>query len=254
MTAFTALVLAGTRAEGDPVAVYAGVSHKGLIRLGGTTLLERVLTALEAAGAARICVSTNDAGIIKALAGLNLGVPVDRIGAAGSPAASVLQAAGGLGTPLLVTTSDHALLQPDWVIRFIKDAPRDADVAVLLAPEGVVEDSAPGTRRTYLSFRDGKFSGCNLFLLRTSSALAGVALWRRVETYRKEPWKIALMLGPVMLVGYLLGLLTLNGAIRRLGKLAGVTAAAVLTPYGLAAVDVDKPSDLDLVRRLTGND
>jgi hypothetical protein len=29
-----------------------------------------------------------------------------------------------------------------------------------------------------------------------------------------------------------------------------VKAAAVRTPYGLAAVDVDKPSDLDLVRSI----
>ena len=41
-------------------------------------------------------------------------------------------------------------------------------------------------------------------------------------------------------------------AAARLGHLAGVRAAIVETPYGLASVDVDKPADLDLVRRLTG--
>ena len=44
--------------------------------------------------------------------------------------------------------------------------------------------------------------------------------------------------------------LTLDDAVQRLGRKAGVEAAAVRTPYGLAAVDVDKPADLDLVRRL----
>jgi molybdopterin-guanine dinucleotide biosynthesis protein A len=252
VTPFTALVLAGTRAGGDPVAAHARVSHKGLIRLGGMTLLERVLRALEQAGASRIAVSTDDAGILSAIGKIRLAVPVDAVEAAGSPAASVLKAAEGLVTPLLVTTSDHALLHPDWVTRFIADAPTGADVAVLLAPRGVVEDAAPGTARTYLKLRDGRYSGCNLFLLRTPAALAGIALWRRVETYRKQPWKIALMLGPAMLIGYLAGLLTLNGAIRRLGRLAGIEAAAVLTPYGLAAVDVDKPADIDLVRKITG--
>ncbi|MCA1482079.1 hypothetical protein I6F37_44895, partial [Bradyrhizobium sp. NBAIM08] len=53
-----------------------------------------------------------------------------------------------------------------------------------------------------------------------------------------------------MLIGYALGWLTLDGAIALVGRRAGVTAAAVLTPHGLAAVDVDKPSDLDLVRAL----
>ena len=52
------------------------------------------------------------------------------------------------------------------------------------------------------------------------------------------------------ILGYLLGRLTLDDAVQRLGRKAGVEAAAVRTPYGLAAVDVDKPADLDLVRRL----
>jgi GTP:adenosylcobinamide-phosphate guanylyltransferase len=243
LNGFTALVLAGSRGGIDPVADYAGVSHKGLIELGGETLLARVLRALKAAGATRIGVSTND----EALGG-QLGADAERIAATDSPSLSVRQAAEALGTPLLVTTVDHALLQPEWVRQFIDAAPADADIAVLLAPEAVVREAAPQTRRTYLKFRDGRYSSCNLFLLRTPRALAAVDLWRRVEAHRKQPWRVALLLGPRMLLGYALGLLTLDGAITLIGRRARVTAAAVRTPYGLAAVDVDKPSDLDLVR------
>ncbi|HWW27020.1 MAG TPA: GTP--adenosylcobinamide-phosphate guanylyltransferase, partial [Caulobacter sp.] len=60
---FQALVLAGSRGGVDPVADYAGVSQKGLIVLGGRTLLTRVLDALDKAGAERIGVSTNDAAL-----------------------------------------------------------------------------------------------------------------------------------------------------------------------------------------------
>jgi len=162
----------------------------------------------------------------------------------------VREAAQALGVPLLVTTVDHALLRPEWVRQFIEDAPAEADIAVLLAPEAAVRAAAPQTRRTYLKFRDGRYSGCNLFLLRTERALAAVDLWRKVEAHRKQPWRIALLLGPAMLLGYGFGLLTLDGTIRRLGRRAGVTAVAVRSPYGLAAVDVDKPDDLDLVRSL----
>ena len=61
---------------------------------------------------------------------------------------------------------------------------------------------------------------------------------------------MALTLGPDMLVGYGLGLLSLDEAVAALGRRAGVKAAAVRTPYGRAAIDVDKPADLDLVRAL----
>jgi GTP:adenosylcobinamide-phosphate guanylyltransferase len=250
VNAFTALVLAGSRGGIDPVAAYAGVSHKGLIELGGQTLLRRVLQALDAAGAARIYVCTSDEGIAAELPDIRLHARLERIPAADGPSLSVAQAIETLGAPLLVTTVDHALLQPAWVRQFLKDTPAEADIAVLLAPEAVVKAAAPQTQRTYLAFRDGRYSGCNLFLLKTPKARAAVDLWRRVEAHRKQPWRIALMLGPAMLIGYGLKRLTLDGAIGRLGKRAGVVAAAVRTPFGLAAVDVDKPADLDLVRSL----
>ena len=136
--------------------------------------------------------------------------------------------------------------------RFLADVPAQADVAALLAPEAVVRAAAPETQRSYLRFRDGGYSGCNLFYLRNERALAIIDLWRQVERHRKQPWRIAAILGPSMLFGYLLGRLTLDQAVARLGRKAGVVVAAVRTPYGLCAIDVDKPADLDLVRTLAG--
>lgn len=252
MTAFTALVLAGSRGEPDALSAYAGVSHKGLIELGGRTLLERVITALSGAGATHIGVSTADPGIIALLEKINVAATLEALPASPSPSLSVRQGAEALGLPVLVTTVDHALLQPEWVIRFLNDVPEAADVAALLAPEAAVRAAAPQTQRSYMRFADGRYSGCNLFYLRNARALNVIDLWRRIETHRKQPWKIAAMLGPAMLIGYLAGRLTLDQAVARLGAKAGVAAAAVRTPYGLAAVDVDKPADLDLVRQIAG--
>jgi GTP:adenosylcobinamide-phosphate guanylyltransferase len=250
VTPFRALVLAGSRGRPDPVAAYAGVSHKGLITLGGETLLARVIGALDAAGAAHIGVSTADEGIIAALGGLKPKARLEVVAASESPSLSVNQGADHLGLPLLVTTVDHALLQPQWVTQFLADVPADADIAALLAPEAVVRTAAPQTQRTYLKFQDGRYSGCNLFFLRTPAALKAVALWRQVEAQRKHPLRMAAILGPGMLAAYALGRLSLDDAVVGLGRKAGVRAAAVRTPFGLAAIDVDKPADLDLVRTL----
>jgi GTP:adenosylcobinamide-phosphate guanylyltransferase len=251
---FQALVLAGSRGGVDPVADYAGVSHKGLIVLGGQTLLTRVLTALDQAGARRIGVSTSDAtleaALVAMLAAPTLAADIAVLASAEGPSLSVRQGAAAMGTPLLVTTVDHALLRPEWLTEFMADAPQDADIAILLAPEALVRAAAPETKRTYLAFRDGRYSGCNLFLLKTDRALQAIDLWRKVEQHRKQPWKIAAMLGPVMLGRYLLGRMTLDETVGRIGALAGVKAVAVRARHGLAAVDVDKPSDLDLVRSL----
>jgi molybdopterin-guanine dinucleotide biosynthesis protein A len=249
-TPFQALVLAGSRGGVDPVADYAGVSQKGLIVLGGRTLLTRVLDALDKAGAERIGVSTNDAALEAALAGETTRAAVSRLPAAAGPSQSVHDGAQAMGTPLLVTTVDHALLQAEWVTDFMADTPAEADIAILLGEETLVQAAAPTTKRTYLAFRDGRYSGCNLFYLKTPASLRAIDLWRTVEKHRKQPWKIAALFGPVMLVRYLLGLMTLDEMVARIGRLAGVKAAAVRARHGLAAVDVDKPADLDLVRSI----
>lgn len=246
MTGFSALVLAGSRGGPDPVAAYGGAPHKALIQLGGETLLARVVGALGAAGATRIAVISSDP---------NVRTEIGRLGAealdeASGPSLSVKTGAEHLGTPLLVTTADHALLRPEWVTRFLSDVPEGVDVAVLVAARATVEAAAPGTQRTWLKLADGDWSGCNLFYLANDRALSVVDLWRRVEAERKRPWKMAWILGPGMLLRYVAGRLALKDAAMRLGKLAGVSAAIVQTPFGLASVDVDKPADLDLVREI----
>ena len=241
-----ALILAGSRPGApDPVAAYAGVPHKALIVLDGETLLTRVARALWKAGA-EPAVSADDPAVMAEAARLGLEVIPPESGPSGSVAAAL----EALGAPLIVTTADHALLEAAWVERFVADVPADADMAVLLARRDVVEAAAPGARRTYLRFADGDWSGCNLFLLRTPRAAAAIGLWAEVEADRKRPWRIVRRLGPGLLARYLLGRLTLVDALRYLGARAGVEAAAVASPFGLAAVDVDKPADLDLVRRI----
>jgi GTP:adenosylcobinamide-phosphate guanylyltransferase len=238
-----ALVLAGARPEADPAAAYAGVSHKALIRLAGEPLLARVVAALRGAGVARIAVSATDPQVTALAAELGCEV----LAAEAGPSLSALRGVEALGTPVLLTTSDHALLQAEWVAQFLDDAP-DADVSVLLVRREVVEQAAPGTRRTYLKFADGDWSGCNLFLVRSERGLGAIRLWREIEADRKRPWRIIRRLGPLTLARYLAGRLTLAEALRRLGALCGAQVAAVPSRFGLAAVDVDKPADVDLVR------
>jgi len=189
---FQALVLAGSRGGPDPLAEAAGVSHKALIRLEGRTLLERVVGALREAGAGRIAVSANHPDVRDEAE--RLGVEV--LEATAGPSASVEAGAAALGTPLLVTTSDHALLQPQWVRRFLDDAPADADVCALLARRETVETDAPATQRTYLRLADGHWSGCNLFYLATPQALgAGEDVFLQTEhdapVHRNDPAFVA---------------------------------------------------------------
>lgn len=243
---FSALVLAGSRGGVDPLSAYAGVTDKALIEIAGRTMLARVVDALRDAGVGRIAVSWSSPAVRDAA----LALGVEAIEGASGPSESASQAFDLLGAPLLVTTADHALLRAEWITRFLADVPADADVAALMASRGTIEAAAPATKRTYLRFADGAWSGCNLFWLATPRAASVITLWRSVEADRKRPWRIVRRLGPRLLLRYLLGRLSLAAALARIGLLADARVRMVASPFGLAAVDVDKPADLDLVRRL----
>ncbi len=240
------LVLAGTRRGGDPFAAANQVSHKSLVDVGGRPMLERVIVALFKAGMEQVAVSTNDgavAGIARELGALV-------IEAADGPSASVAAALARFGTPMLVTTSDHALLRSEWVREMVRHTPDAADVGIMMAHQDRVEVAMPGTKRTYLAFADGRWSGCNLFYLKTARAEAAIDLWQMVEADRKRPWRVAARLGPATLLSMVLRRLTLADGIARLGQRIGIEAAMVPATDGLAAVDVDKPADLIAVRQI----
>jgi hypothetical protein len=57
-------------------------------------------------------------------------------------------------------------------------------------------------------------------------------------------------MGPALFLGSALRLLTLDGALRRIGARLGLDIRAVVMTNPLAAVDVDKPDDHHLVEAI----
>lgn len=254
---FTALVLAGSRPGGvDPVAAMAGVRYKCMAPIGGRPMVERVLAVLAASSRIGqiVLVADPDCGA----AGLPLAAELMAEGRlrivppAQTPATSVLAALDGIAhRPVLVTTADHALLDEAILHQFLSGAiASEADVAAGLASAEVILRDYPDTRRTFWKFRDGRFSGANLFALTTTSADAAVAFWRRVEAERKRPWRIVRLFGIGSLLLYLGRRLTLEGAFRRASATIGARVRPVVIGIAEAAIDVDKPSDVVLVEEI----
>lgn len=255
---FDVVVLAASRGPDDPMAHALGVPHKCLIEVGGTPMLARVIGALAACPQVReILVSVEERSIIDAA--LRDG-PADGIAGRVSfvrslaqASASVVAAANRLGfeRPILVTTADHALLTPEMITFFCERAlATGADVCVALEHADILLGAYPNARRTFIRFSDGGYSGCNLFALTTPQAMRAVEHWQRVEKQRKTPWRLFRVFGLRPLLQYLLGRLSLDDAMMQASARLGIAVAAVRMPFTDAAIDVDKPEDLEAVQEI----
>ena len=237
-----ALVLAGAREADDPLLAGTGLPTKALLPVAGRPMIARVLDALAADGL------SGERGWVSGLPPDVLPEGTRAAPAADGPAAALAAALrDGVPLPLLVTTADHALLDEAILASFLAGARASgAALSVGLAERRVIEARFPQAQRTYLRLADAQLSGCNLFYLASPDALRAVEAWRRLEGYRKTPWRIAAALGPSVLLRYALGRLSVDALFARLSRLAGARVAPVLLPQAHAAVDVDKPSDLAL--------
>lgn len=244
---WTALVLAGSRPGRDAFAESHGTDLKALIPVGGMPMVTRPVRALLAApaiGAVRVL--AQQPGRIAAVLPKDARVSVEPSGATIAATIEAILADPRTTYPLLVTTADHALLDGAMIAEFCARA-AGAEVAIGVVEKAALDARLPQTKRTWIKFRGGAYSGANLFALGSADAARAVALWRGVEQDRKKGWRMVAALGPALLLGSVLRLRTLDQTLDRIGRRLGLTIRKVELADPLAAVDVDKPADHALV-------
>ena len=246
----TALLLAGNRPGGDPLAQAFGVASKALVPLAGKAMVARVARVLlEHPRIARIVILAQadvplaDGDDTRWLAA-DPRIAFEHGGASVSMAVAAAIERHGARYPFLLTTADHALLTPAMLDALIAGAEaRGADVAVGLVERRTLLAAYPGNRRTWLRFRGGAYSGANLFWIASPAALPALRLWRTIEQRRKRGRAVIAAFGPWILAGVALRFLGLEGALRRAGRRLGLAAAPVVLPQAEACIDVDSVAD-----------
>jgi len=254
---FTAIILAADREADNPVAKAAGVRCKSLAPINGTPMVFRVLAALSGSSSVNRQILSGPPRTI-----LDREPELSQYVAAGradwrenqeTPSLSALHVIQAVPeeTPVLLTTSDHALLSPQIVDHFCREAQRTGcDVVAAVTPHRTVTAAYPQTRRTAYRFKDDSYCSCNLFAFLTPLSRTAPSFWRRVEQQRKNPLKVISMLGWKTVLRYMLGSLTLTEAVEQISKHLGCRAGIVVMPFPEAAIDVDSVSDWQIVERI----
>ena len=247
MIRWTAIVLAGSRPGVDPFAAEHGTDLKALIPVGGIPMVARPVAALlDTARIESVRVLAQQPERIAAVLPNDPRLSVRQSGSTIASTLDEILADPATRYPLLVTTADHALLDPAMISDFIAKA-EGADVAIGLVERRPLMARLPQTKRTWLRFGGGAYSGANLFALGSAKAAEAVNLWRSVEQDRKKGWRVIAALGPAALLGAALRLRTLDQLLASIGRRLGITIRKVEMEDPLAAVDVDKPADHELV-------
>lgn len=242
----TALLVAGRRPGIDPLARHFGVEDKALIAVAEETMLSRVARTLveHPAVSAVIILAQEPERLIGAIPWM----PDHPKIAGRSGGSSVSETVAGaiaaqpLAFPFLLTSADNVLLDHRMIDAFIEGA-SGHDLAVGVVERRVLIAAHPHSRRTWLRFRGGAWSGANLFWFGDPKVSDVLALWRTIEQQRKRGRAVIRAFGPWMLAAVGLRLLSLKQAIGIAGRRFGLDVTAVAVPYAEACMDVDSIAD-----------
>jgi CTP:molybdopterin cytidylyltransferase MocA len=251
---YHAVVLAAGRGPNDLMAKAYAISHKCMLPVVGVPMLKRVVNTL---GHSRsidgISISIESSEIVESMFPLkasNLRVIQSEKSA---PLSAIAAIAANPSYPILITTADHALLTTEMVEYFCAHAATNgADFSAGLARAEIIQSAYPQSIRTYFKLGTDHVSGCNLFSVQNENGLRLLERWRYLEGVRKKPWRLVAAFGPMALIRFIFGTLSLDQACRIISNRLGIVVRPVLMPFAEAAIDVDKPADLMLAEEILG--
>jgi molybdopterin-guanine dinucleotide biosynthesis protein A len=149
----------------------------------------------------------------------------------------------------LLATADIPLLSAAALADFLeRTKPCLYDFYYPIVARKDSERCFPGVVRTYVALREGTFTGGNIFLLNPDKVEEAMPRFHRFIAWRKSPLKLAGILGPLFILKFLTRRLSIGEVERCLANLFGISGKAIISGYAEISTDVDKLSDLELVR------
>lgn len=151
---------------------------------------------------------------------------------------------------LLLITSDIPFIHTDAIDHFIQASlDSGADLTYPIISKETQLDSFPDMQRTYVKLQEGSFTGGNMIMAKPSIKENCISMARHMIQNRKKPWRMVQILGLGFLIQLLMGKLTIKKLENRIGELLGITPKAIITPYAEIGNDIDKPEDVELVKK-----
>jgi len=242
------VLAAGT--QPDPVAAATDVPHKAMLEVAGQPLVNRVIDALQQAQRVSdvVVVTAPDSPVQQIL-------PAGVAWTESSGESFVDTITAGLDyhtghEHTLLATCDLALLTAEAVDHFVAEA---LDSGAELCYSMVRAERAEllyGTEdHVVVRLRDGSFIGGNLALLSRDFIRREGQRLKTAYAGRKNPIRLARMLGSRFIWRYITGRLAVADIVERAGQILGCQAMVVNSPYAEIGFDLDKPEHIAIAQR-----
>jgi CTP:molybdopterin cytidylyltransferase MocA len=242
----------GICAPDDPLYILTGVEKKALLPLAGQSMIGWVVEALAGSGLIEHIVIV---GLKSDEVAFQEHLPIHFVASTGNLIDNVL--AGVAKTreinpavqKILLCSSDIPLITPEIVRGFIAECgSQEAEVYYAIVEEKVMEARFPGSKRTFVPFKGGRYSGGDVFLLDITATKANVELFRALTASRKNYLAQVRMLGFDFVIRFLLRLMTVHEAAERVRKKINLKARVVETRFAELGMDLDKPHQYHLIK------
>lgn len=226
---------------------------KGLVEIGGIPMAARALKALRESPAVSRVILVSPVGR-EELTGPEWDA-VDLVVPAGERLIDSfkigMESVEDSTSPAMVVAGDLPFLTAESVTDFVDRCRLRQEVSVWYGFLRKTNSEAgfPGIRHTYAKLAEGTFCGAGLFLSRPQALSTLYKALTDLTFARKNPGKLAILLGWRCLMGFLLGRLTIPEAELAMGRLLGGTlCAGIETPYPETAFNVDDAATLEAAR------
>jgi len=249
---YAILTAGGKPQPGDPLYPYTQGNYKALIDIAGKPMIQWVLDALEMAGTIEKIVLVgldpsirlNSTKITSEIS--NQGDMLDNIRAG---VRKVLQESPQARRVALVSSDIPAIsgeMVDDVVESTFSD---DLDIYYNVITRQVMESRFPLSKRSYTHLKDMEVCGGDLNIIRTITVTENDQLWKKIIAARKNVLKQAAMIGYDTLFLLLMKRITLDQAVTSVTRRLDITGRAILCPYAEIGMDIDKPHQLEIIRK-----
>lgn len=248
------VVFAGGELEpDDPLYPYTDGQPKALLQIGDKTMLEYVVHAMQDAGRIEEILIVG----IDQHPGLEFRDVVDWIPEQGSlidngmAAVDWIEKSWPNSGHILFSTCDIPAIHGPVVDRFVTSCePLDRSLYYPFVTKETIEARFPGSNRTYVHLGDWRVAGGDMIVSKPDLAIERRDLMEALVHGRKQPWKIAQIVGLGTLIKLFLNRLDLDEVERTASHIIGQPVKVLVSNDAELAMDVDKPHQVELLREV----